>query len=823
MSLASNDLRVAARLLWKDKSFALATILTLGLCVGANTALFSIVNSVLLRPLPVPASDRLVLLYNSYPRAGAERGSSGVPDYLDRVKGVTALESLCLYNVRNRATGEPGRPERVLGMGVTPSFFRVAGVAAELGRTFTEDEGELGRDDKILLSHRYWQERFGGDPRVVGRAVRLDGRTSTVVGVMPERFRFLEDEVRLWTPLAFNPQQKSDEGRHNNSWTSIGRLKPGATLAQAQAQVDAINAVDLERFPQMKPLLINAGFHTVVAPLQHEIVRDIEPTLYLLWGGTLFVLLIGCVNVVNLSLVRARGRVRDLATRMALGAGRGRIARQLLVESLLVTFTAAALGLLLGWGGIRLLGTLNLEQLPRAGEIRVDLAAVLFTAGLAAALGVAIGLFPLLGVFNVNLSSVLHEGGRTGSGGRGARLVRRVLVAAQVAVAFVLLLGAGLLVASFQRVLGVDPGFDARQVMTASVSLPGARYREDKDRTAFTSEALRRLRALAGVAAAGATSSIPFGHDHSDSVIFAEGYQMQPGESVISPTRVEVSPGYFETMRIPLKRGRYFEDRDGRSKPHVIIVDQRLARRFWPNTDPVGRRMYRPNSAADLLNPSESADWLTVVGVVGEVKQDDLAAAKAPVGAYYLPIEQEPVYAMTFAVRTAGTEPETVIGAVRRQIAALDPELPVFSAKSMQGLTEDSLVARRWPMMLSLGFGFVALALSAVGIYGVLAYLVTQRTKEIGIRMALGGTPRAIFDLVLREGVALLAAGFLVGSAGAFALRRSIEGQLFGIQPTDMRVIATVAVMLAGVALAACALPARRATRIAPVIALNRD
>jgi predicted permease len=823
MSLSSHDIRVAARLLWKDKSFTLATVLTLGLCVGANTALFSIVNSVLLQPLPVPGADRLVLLYNSYPRAGADRGSSGVPDYLDRVKGVSALESLCLYNVRNRATGEAGRPERVLGMGVTPSFFRVAGVAAELGRTFTEDEGELGRDDKVLLSHRYWQERFGGDSRIVGRSVRLDGRQFTVVGVMPDRFRFLEDDVRLWTPLAFYPAQKSDEGRHNNSWTSVGRLKAGATLAQAQAQVDAINAADLERFPQLKPLLVNAGFHTVVAPLQHEIVRDIERTLYLLWGGTLFVLLIGCVNVVNLALVRARGRVRDLATRMALGAGRARIARQLLIESLLVTFVAAALGLLLGWGGVRLLATLNLEQLPRASEIRVDLAAVLFTAGLASALGLVIGLFPLVAAFNVNLSAVLHEGGRTGSGGRGARLVRRVLVAAQVAVAFVLLLGAGLLVASFQRILGVDPGFDGREVMTASVSLPGGRYPEDKDRTAFTSEALRRLRALPGVAAAGATSSIPFGHDHSDSVIFAEGYQMQPGESVISPTRIEVSPGYFETMRIPLKRGRYFEDRDGRSKPHVIIVDERLARRFWPNTDPVGRRMYRPNSATDLLTPSETADWLTVVGVVGEVKQDDLASSKAPVGAYYLPIEQEPIRSMTFAVRTAGAEPEAVIGSVRRQIAALDPELPVFSARSMQGLTEDSLVARRWPMLLSLGFGLVALALSAVGIYGVLAYLVTQRTKEIGIRMALGGTPRSIFDLVLREGLALLAAGFLAGGVGAFVLRKSLEGQLFGVQPSDARVIAAVALMLAAVALVACAMPARRATRIDPVIALNRD
>ena len=824
MDLPLSDIRVGARLLWKDKSFTLATLLTLTLCIGANTALFSIVHSVLLRPLPVPEADRLVLLYNSYPRAGAERGSSGVPDYYDRVKSLKALEALCLYNTRNRATGEAGRPERVRVMSVTPSFFRVARVKPELGRTFTEDEGEIGHEDKVVLSHQYWRDTLGGDPRVLGRQLRLDGRNHTIVGVMPESFRFLEEDARLWIPLAFTAEQKSDEGRHNNSWTSIGRLKPAATVAQAQAQVDALNAADLDRFPELKPLLLNAGFHTVVTPLQQEVVRDVRGTLYLLWGGTLFVLLIGCVNVVNLALVRSRARLRDLAMRMALGAGRARIARQMLVESLLVTLAAGVLGLLIGWGAVRLLGTLNLEQLPRASEIRLDLVAVLFTLGLAGVLGFVIGLFPLLAALHADLSLVLHEGGRTGSGGRGARLVRRVLVVTQVAVAFVLLLGAGLLMASFERVLSVNPGFDARQVLTASVSLPSARYAGDKELRAFADETLRRIRALPGVASAGMTSSLPFGGNHSDSVIFAEGYQMKPGESVISPTRVEASPGYFETMRIPLKRGRYFEERDGKEGqgPRVVIVDERLARRFWPHRDPVGRRMWQPNSAADLVSPTETARWVTVVGVVGDVKQDDLADTKTPVGAYYLPTEQEPIRTEMFAIRTHA-DPEAMTEAVRRAIGGVDPELPVFRMKTMEGLTDDSLVTRRWPMLLSAGFGLIALALSAVGIYGVLAYLVTQRTKEIGIRMALGGTPRSIFDLVLREGLALLGAGFVAGAVGAFALRRSIEGQLFGVQPADPRVLALVALVLAAVALVACGLPARRATRIDPVLALNRE
>jgi predicted permease len=822
MDLSLRDIRVGARLLWRDKGFSLATVLTLAMCIGANTALFSIVHSVLLRPLPVPEAGRLVLLYNSYPRAGAARGSSGVPDYYDRVRGLTAIETLSLFNLRNRATGEAGRPERVLGMGVTPSFFRVTRVKAEIGRTFTEDEGEIGHDDRVVLSYPFWQERYAGDPRVVGRQLRLDGRPFTIIGVMPKDFLFIVDDVRLWTPLAFTAEQKSDEGRHNNSWTSIGRLRPGATIAQAQAQVDAINAADMDRFPALKPLLVNAGFHTVIVPLQDDLVREVKGTLYLLWGGTLFVLLIGCVNVINLALVRSRVRLRELATRFALGAGRWRVARQLLTESLLLTLTAGLLGLLLGWGALRLLGTVNLDQIPRAGEIRLDSVAVLFTIGLATLLGIAVGVFPLVNLFHLDLSSVIHEGGRTGTGGRGPRLVRRALVVTQVAVAFVLLLGAGLLTASFRRILSVDPGFDGRQVLTASVSLPGARYRGDNELRGFASESLRRIRALPGVRAAGATSSIPFGFNHSDSVIFAEGYQMQPGESVISPTRIEVTPGYFETMRIPLRRGRYFNEGDNKDSRRVVIVDERLARRFWPNRDPIGRRMYRPANAEDVMKTDEKTEWLTVVGVVGEVEQEDLATSKAPVGTYYLPIEQETIRGVTFAIRTNG-DPTALAGSVRKEVAAVDPELPVFSVKTMEELTDDSLVTRRWPMLLSMGFAVVALLLSAVGIYGVLAYVVTQRTKEIGIRMALGGTPRAIFDLVLGEGVGLLVAGFLVGAAGAFGIRRSIEAQLFGVRPTDPGVLAIVTLVLASVALVACIIPARRATRVDPVLALNRE
>jgi len=727
-----------------------------------------------------------------------------------------------LWTTRNRAAGEPGRPERVLVMGVTPSFFRVARVQAERGRTFTEQEGEPGQEDKVILSYPYWQERYAGDPGVVGRQLRLDSRPYTIVGIMGKDLQLLEPDARLFVPLAFTAQDKSDDNRHNNSWDSIGRLRDGATIAQAQAQVDLINAADLDRFPELKPLLVNAGFHTVVVPLQEDLVRNVKSRLYLLWGGTLLVLLIGCVNVVNLALVRSHARLRDVSMRLALGAGRVAVIKHLLTESVLLTIVSGLVGLMLGWGSLRLLGRLDLQQIPRGTEIGLDPVSVGFTLGIAVLLGIVIGIFPVANAYGVNLSSVFHEGGRTGTGGRGPRLLRRALVVTQVAVAFVLLIGTGLLLASFRQVLAIDPGFDPKQVLTASLRLPAERYKGDPELVAFADEALRRVRAIPGVKHAGVTSSIPLGRDHSDSVILAEGYQMKPGESVLSPTRIEVSAGYFEAMRIPLRRGRYFDERDRADSPRVVIVDERLAQRFWPNQDPIGRRMYQPNSKEELLGPTPKTTWLTVVGVVGDVKQDGLVTERAPVGTYHLQVRQETIRSMTFALRAAG-DVAALSSALRKTIGGLDPELPIFSVKTMEQVTDESLVTRRWPVFLSMGFGVVALLLSAVGIYGVLAYLVMQRTKEIGIRMALGGTPRTIFDLVLREGVLLLLAGFLGGAAGLVALTRVLEAQLYGVSPGDPGVLALAAAVLGAVALLACGIPARRATRIDPVLALSRE
>jgi predicted permease len=821
MDWLARELRLGGRFLGRDRAFSLAAILTLAICLGANTALFSVVHNVLLRPLPVPESDRIVLMANAYPKAGApDATNSGVPDYFDRLREMSVFEEQALFNHASLSIDQGGTPTRLAALNVTPSFFRVLRVPAALGRTFSDDEGEIGNEKKVVLSDAFWRRQFGGDPGIVGRDIRLDGQPHTIVGVMPKELQALDTSVTLWRPLAFTPEQKSDGTRHSNNWENIGRLKPGATLVQAQAQIDALNAANLERFPQYKELLQNAGFHSIVAGWHDRQVRGVKTTLYLMWGGALFVLLIGCVNVANLVLVRARTRQKDLATRLALGASRWQIARQLVIEGVLLSLVAAGAGILLGQVALRAVGTMNLQDLPYGAEIGLDGMVVLYAFLLAIAIGFVMGLIPVVALLPTNLNVVLREEGRGSTGGQGARRLRRVLIVAQVASTFVLLVGAGLLFASFRKVLRVDPGFSSERLLTASVSLPRPRYADDDAVRAFTDEALRRLRALPGVAAVGATDTIPFGWNSSDSVILAEGYAMQPGESVISPQAVEVSPGYFEAMGAKLVKGRFIDDRDGAKAPRAIMVDQKLARRFWPNQDPIGRRMYFPTDINNLVAVNDKTVFITVVGVVEDLKLHDLTEGGRTVGAYFCPIAQYNSRFLTFAVKTVG-EPESLGAGLRAAIAGLDRELPVFDVKTMAARTEAALVSRRSSVLLSAGFGVVALFLSAIGIYGVLGYLVVQRKKEIGIRMALGSSGRAIFELIIREGLLLVGGGLLLGAAGAFVLRRSLESQLFGIEAGDPLVLAAVTAALTLVAVIACALPARRATRIDPLIALS--
>ena len=822
MNTLFSDLRVSLRLLWRDRAFAITAGLTLAVCIGANTALFSVVRGVLLKPLWMPEADRVVMAGNMYPGAGVyEPLGAAVPDYFDRLREVTVFSEQALLRHDNRSIDKDGSPLRVEGLSVTPSFFRVAGVTPQLGRTFTDQEGEIGSEFEVVISDGFWRTQLGGDPSAVGRDIRLDGRAYTVIGVMPPQFRPTDDEKALWTPMTFTAEEKSDNSRHSNNAAYIARLKPGASVEQAQAQIDALNAANLDRFPQFKEVIVNARFRTVVNRLQDQMVKDVRPTLYLMWGGALFVLLIGCVNVTNLALVRSRARLKELATRLALGGGTVRIARQLAIEHLLLALGSAVVGIAIGYVALRAMDVVSLQALPRSQDIALDTVVVLYTLAATAAIGLVLGLIPVAAMLSANVLSVLREEGRTATTGRGAQSLRRGLVIAQVGCAFVLLIGAGLLFASFRRVLAVDPGFTTERVLTGAVVLPDSRYKEPDTQRRFIDDALRRVQALPGVTAAGVTDTIPLGNRASASAILAEGYKAQPGESFLAPAEVRVSSGYFEAIGVKLVAGRFFTDRDTATSTRVIIVDDRLARRFWPNQDPIGRRMYKPDDdAKDLTAVTDKTVFFTVVGVVAEMKLRNLTDGDNLVGAYFFPLTQEPQNDLTFVLKAAA-DPGTLSGALRREVAAVDSQLPVFEMQPMSYWTDRSLAKRRSPALLSIAFGFVALFLSAIGIYGVLAYLVTQRTKEIGIRVALGSTAWAVFQLVLREGLLLVAAGLAAGGIGSYLLRRTLESQLFGVRSSNPVVLVMVSVVLAAVALVACALPARRATKIDPLVALT--
>lgn len=823
---AVRDLRHAARTLAPTRSgsrgFTVTALLTLTLCIAAAAAVFGVFRSVVLEPLPFEASEDLVNVTNSYPGAGVERASNGVPDYFDRKEQVEAFAEVAVHRERGMTLLRGERPRRISVGIATPGLFPLLRLDAHRGRLFTPEEGEPGNDAKALLSHGMWRRLGGaddgGDP-LLGDTLLLDGEPYQVVGVLPPGFTLPGyEDTEVWIPAAFTPEQRSDERRHSNSWGMLARLAPGASLQQARIQVDALNERNMERFPQLAPLLEDAGFRTLVANYRQDLVREVEPKLTLLVGGALFVLLIGCVNIANLVLVRTTTRKREIATRSALGAGRWQVTRQLVLENLVLSMAGGVLGLAAGWGALELLPAVGSADIPRGAEIGMDWTVALATLGAAALIGVVLGTIPVVQVLRSDLSAIFREEGRTGSSSRGAVVARNALVVVQVAFAFVLLVGAGFLLASFVRTVAVDPGFEPEGVLTADVGLPETRYPEPEDRRAFFARLLERAEALPGVEAAGMTDSIPFGSSYSSSVITVEGYTPQPGESVRSPYRRVVTRGFFEAMGIEVLAGRTFDRRDTAESQRVAVVDRWLAEKYWPGRDPVGGRLYM--GVPELIDEENRPEWRTVIGVVEEIRAADLAGDPTQ-GAYYFVHAQEPEEGMTLALRT--DTPDAAAAALRSELRALDPELPLDDVMPMTKRVEESLGDARLPMLLSAVFAAVALFLAAVGIYGVLAYSVAQRTRELAVRLALGSTAREVFGLVMRQGVVLLLVGFAVGLTGAVALTRVLSGLLYGVGVMDPAVYLPVVAVLALVALVATLLPARRATRVDPAVALAAE
>jgi len=819
------DLRFGARLLWKDRSFSLTTIATLALCLAANIAIFAVVDGVLLKPLPFPEPERLIRIFNKYPGVGVlAEGSNGVPDYFDRKRDMAALEETALFReagvtLSGSGTGEA---ERIQAMTVTPSFFRVLQTTPLRGQLFDDAQGELGQEKVAVLTHGFWQRVYGGADAAIGQDLRLGGEPYKIVGVLPPGFVFLDPDIQIFRPAAFTAREKSDESRHSNNWQQFGRLRPGATIAQAQSQLDAINAANLERFPQWREILANARFGSDVVDFQSNLIGQRRATLTLLWGGAMFVLLIGCVNVANLVLVRSTSRIRELATRHAMGATFGRLTRQALTESTLLSIAGGLAGIALGWWALQAAPFFGFDRLPSGVGLSLDARVIGFTLLLIAAVGLGVGMIPVIAMRRANMAQVIREEGRSGTQGRGARVMRRVLVTSQVAFALMLLIGAGVLLASFGRVLTIDPGFRADHVLTGTISLPASRYSSDESLRAAIARILERVRTVPGVTHAGVTSTIPFSGSYSDSVILAEGYQMQKGESLVSPNQVVASDGYFEAMGATLIAGRFFTDADDATRPKVLVIDEYLARRFWPKGDALGKRMYFPTDINNLFAKPTEAQMMTIVGVIQPIRLRGMveSASVSRTGAYYGTVRQGPPRTLGVAVRTAQA-PESVTNAIRREIAQIDPELPFYGVRTMDERLTASLTDRRTPMLLATGFAAVALFLAAIGIYGVLAYQVSQRRREIGIRMALGAASGSIFNLVLREGGLIVGAGATLGLLGAFLLRQTLQAQLYETGAMDPTVVAGVAAMLIGVALVACILPARRAAKTDPLLALS--
>ena len=805
------DISYGYRTLWKSPAFTVVAILALALGIGANTAIFSVVNAILLRPLGYKDPEQLVHIYHHYPKLNLKATVSppGYTYYRDNARSFSDVAAVAGWSAN--LTGD-GEPERLQGLEVTANLFPMLDARPARGRTFSEQENQVGSNRVVVLSDAFWHRRFGGDPSIVDKTITLNGVSYTVVGIMSPDFQYGRESgpaVDIYAPIAFTPQQLSPD--YGTEYLSVlARLKPGVSITQAQAEMDTIAAQIRQRdAPDMDPSIWGLSLQS----LNERVVGDIRPALLILLGAVGFVLLIACANVANLLLARAATRQKEIAIRAALGAGRWRIIRQLLTESMLLALTGGALGLLLAVWGVDFLVKLNENKLPRSHEIGLDPNVFLFTLGISLFTGIIFGLAPAFQTSKTDLQETLKEGGRSGTGTVNRRL-RNLLVVGEVSLAVVLLVGAGLLVRSFHRLEQVDPGFNPQNLLVMQVSLPKNKYPEVQQRDLLYGEMLGQIRSLPGVKAVGATSVLPMSGYGTSSSFGIEGKETPQGQPAPHGNSWVATADYFKTMSIPLIRGRYFTESDTRDSQPVAIIDEALARKYWPNEDPVGKRIEFGGLGVDQKR------WREIVGIVGHVKNNSLEGDSR--ATFYTPYHQMPVQNL-FLVVQAENNPTSLSGAVRGTIRTLDKDLPVFRVTTMEKLVSDSLAQRRFSMMLLGTFAGVALVLALVGLYGVMSYTVTQRTHEIGIRMALGASRSDILKMVVGQGMLLALIGVGVGLGASFLLTRAMASLLFNVSATDPITFVSIPVLLVIVALLASYIPARRAMRVDPMKALRYE
>lgn len=816
------DVRYALRLLRKTPGFTLVAILTLALGIGATTSIFTIVNAVLLRALPYRQANTLVKIWGKFEKQGIPRNWVSEPEWWDLQTANKSFSELAAFSGGGGANmiTSGAQPVRVTQAAATSSLFPLLGIQAAAGRVFTPEEDEPGKSNVALLGYGLWKSAFGQRPDVIGQKIQLDQQSFIIVGVLPPDFNF-EGNYDVWVPLGLDKSKPLPRGAHYLE--VIARLKPGVSLAQAASNLQTF-AIDLGRtYPNNYPA---NDWGMFIVPLESDLTGQIRPALLVLMTAVGFVLLIGCVNLANLLLARAAARQREIAIRTALGASRSRIVRQLLTESVVLSITGGVLGLLLAiWAVDAFRGLSNLN-IPRLGEASIDSYVLGFSFAISVLTGVLFGLAPAFHAARSNVHGALKDSGRTSSYSVSGGRLRAQLVASEVALALVLLVGAGLLVRSFQRLLRVDPGFQTEHLLTMQVSLPAAKYPNGTAPSDFFKKLIANVKALPGVEADGTVTRLPLSGTYSSGTIQLDDNSVQNAARnkqtnlpYLETDYRWVTPGYFEAMKVPLVRGRMFNDADNNADtPAVAIIDEDFANRFWPGKDPVGKHIsYNsvPNS-----NPPQPI-WRTIVGVVGHVKHYALDV-QGREQAYFPAAQNQFTRAMFVVVRT-GNDPNSMISEVRAQVTALDPEVPAFGAETMDELLSQSLTQPQVNMLLLAGFAMLALVLAAVGIYGVMSYLVSQRTQEIGVRMALGASRSNVLQMIVLHGVRLAGVGLLIGLIAALLLTRLIKGLLYGISPSDPLTFLAIAALLSAVAFLASYIPALRATKVDPMVALRYE